>query len=235
MKFQASKRVLIGVGLVVLAAVLSIGLYLLIPRYRDARAENALMAAVTSNKDAAAAYARLVKDEDLKKDPASPQGYIAIGNEWGLIADLLKNSRARQKSIAEYEKGSAIFGKKNIILVLNAGMAYRAAGEFEKAEAKYRQAIEIDPGNQEAYEGLIDLYQLDMKKSSAEIIDVFKLAMDRLVDNGVITQRLAEYLSSIGRYKDALQYYEFLAKRYPQQFNPVIADLKQKMAASSTK
>ncbi|TAL19591.1 hypothetical protein EPN90_03075 [Patescibacteria group bacterium] len=230
MKFQPSKRFLAITGSVVLTAALIAGFSLAAPRLALGGKERALIQQIESKPEAKEAYAAILEHQKKKAgDADNPTWYIAIGNNWVLIGDLLGNQTARDKAIAEYEQGIARLGKKNTTLINNAGNAYRASGRYGEAEAKYRQAIEANSGEPTAYENLIDLYRMDLKKPPAEIIKVFQLALDRLIENARIIQLLAEYLVSVGRERDALQYYYLLEKRHPEQFASVIADLERKV------
>lgn len=235
MAFQVSKGkiVLIAIIVLVLTGGAAAGVVWGLPAYRAYREDSALMAKVEANPDAKTAYDDIVKNEAEKaKDPSKLAPYVTIGNEWVLIADLLKDQHARDKAIAEYEQGIAVSGDKSTVVILDLGNAYRSSGRFADAEAEYRKMIAIDPGDPEGYDTLIDLYRVDMKKSPEEILPVFKQALETLVDNTPTVQELAGYLASIGRYQDALNYYELLAKKYPDQFDPVVADLKAKIAAA---
>lgn len=232
MKFQVSKA---NIAVIALATVLLAGgavaaVYGL-PAYRAVRAESALMARIESNPDAKEAYATVSKLEAEKAaDPTILAPYVTIGNNWVLIADLLQDQYARDKAIAEYERGIAVSEGKNSVVILNAGNAYRASGRFTEAEAKYKQVIELDPGEPNGYNKLVELYRIDMKKPPEEILPVFQKALETLVDNTRTVQELADYLVSIGRYENAVGYYELLAKKYPEQFSSVLADLEVKVA-----
>jgi tetratricopeptide (TPR) repeat protein len=235
MRFQASGRFLVMAAAAVAVVALSAAGFFGYPKFLAWRADRSLLAAIRANKDATTAYDAIqTAERDKVKNVKNAGPYIEIGNEWGLIADLLRNQDARDRAIAEYERGIVATDQKNSILILNAGNAYRAAGRFTDAEAKYRLAIQIDPGNPLAYEKLIELYRIDLKKPPEAIIPVFQQALEKLVENSGVIQELAEYLAYVGRYQDALRYYELLAKKYPDQFNPVITDIRAKIAASST-
>jgi tetratricopeptide (TPR) repeat protein len=233
-KIQGKKIVFTVAGLF-LAALLVAAAFFAFPAYKDYREEKMLYSLIRANKGAAVALKTIEETEKTKvKDPFNVGPYITIGNNWVLIADLLASQRSRDKAIVEYEKGERVSGQKNSVIIVNAGNAYRASGRLKEAEGKYRLAIQINPGDPTAYEKLVELYRFDLKKSPAEIIPIFQEALDKLVDNTSVVLALSEYLVSINRLESALQYYELLAKRYPDQFNPVVSDLKTRIAVSKT-
>jgi tetratricopeptide (TPR) repeat protein len=236
MSFQVSKRrlVLCGVALTIVLVAL-VGWFVARPLVHEERTQDQLKQAIAAHKDAAAAYQTIQETEKTKeKDSKNPAPYITIGNNWVLIADLLQNQAARDQAIAEYERGIAAVGTKNTILLINAGNVYRTSGRFAEAEAKYRMAIVADPGYAAGYERLIDLYRFGMQKTSADIIPIYQQALESVFDNAITVQSLAEYLSAIGRYRDAIPYYQLLAKKYPEQFLPIVQSLEERVALASS-
>lgn len=225
------------IGAVVVAAAIGIvfAIVFLAPRYQAWRAEQALSAKIQANPDAKEALGIIQKNEAAKAENAkSVAPYVNIGNQWVLIADLLHDQTARDKAIAEYETGMAVSTSTNSVLILNAGNAYKDSGRFAEAETKYRLAMRLDPGEPNGYIKLVELYRFNMDKPPQDVIAVFQKGLETLVDNTRLVQELADYLQTIGRYKSALEYYGLLAKRYPEQFAPIIAELQVKIAASGT-
>jgi tetratricopeptide (TPR) repeat protein len=236
MSFQVSKRHLAFFGIALTVAFLAlVGWLAARPALQEQQKQEQLKQAIAAHKDAAAAYQTIQETEKTKeKDLKNPASYITIGNNWVLIADLLQNQVARDQAIAEYERGIAAVGTKNTILLINAGNAYRTSGRFAEAEAKYRMAMVADPGYAAGFERLIDLYRFGMQKTSAEIIPLYQQALESVFDNAIIVQSLAEYLSAIGRYRDAIPYYQLLAKKYPEQFLPIVQSLEERAALASS-
>lgn len=205
------------------------------PYFAMRQQKEALLKSIAANKDTAEAYQTILETEKTKeKDPENVGPYVTIGNNWVLIADVLSNALAREEAIAEYERGIARFARKSSILIINAGNAYRTAGRLEEAEAKYVMAMEGDPGYSGGYERLVELYRFEMQKGPADIIPIYQQALEKVFDNTTIVQSLAEYLSSVGRYRDAIPYYLLLAKKYPEQFLPIVDILEKRIAEASS-
>lgn len=236
MSFQVSRRSrVLGISALVLVVGLVAAFVVARPFLQTQQRHRQLLRDIAANKDTAEAYATIQSTEKTKaSDPENPGPYITIGNNWVLIADVLRNEDARAEAIAEYERGITRFGKKNTILIINAGNAYRAAGKLSEAEAKYKFAMEADPGYGAGYERLVDLYRFGMGKPPSEIIPVYQQALEKVFDNATIIQSLAEYLGSLGRFRDALPYYQLLAKKYPEQFMPIVRSIEERLALASS-
>ncbi len=236
MSFQVSRRnFLLGGGFLLVLLLALVGWFVARPTIVVQQKKNQLQRSIEANKDATAAYQTIEETKKMKeKDPKNPGPYITIGNNWVLIADLLQSQDARDEAIAEYERGIAAIGIENTILIINAGNAYRTSGRLAEAEAKFRMAIEADPGYAMGYDRLVDLYRFGMQKTSADIIPVYQQALEKVFDNAIIIQSLAEYLSAIGRLRDAIPYYQILAKKYPEQFLPIVRSLEERISLASS-
>lgn len=166
------------------------------------------------------------RQREIESTPDDPELYISLGNNWKAIYDFRGDVRFLDRAIDWYEKGVGVTKRKNSLFLLNLANAYRLRTQPDKAERVLRDAIEVNPGDPMLYTALVDVLRYDLKRDAKDIIDVYKKGLDALVDNGPIVQSLALYLEDIGRYKDALVYYELLAAKYPG-FEEKISSLKR--------
>lgn len=236
MKFQVSSFVRYGI-IAVLALILVGGVaYFGYPAYASAQKERALIQRIQRNKDAVTEYAAVVKrEEEIKKDLKNGELYLSLGNHWDAIADVLNDRLAREHAIHSYERGIAVVGTNGDLLYLNAGNDYRSLGLYTDAEKKYKQAMQVNPADATGYQDLIELYRVNMKKGPTDIMPIYQQGLDKLVENAYLVQSLAEYYVFLGQPEKSLQYYQLLAKKYPGQFDPIVAKITQQIATSSTK
>ncbi|MEK7072972.1 MAG: hypothetical protein AAB974_00845 [Patescibacteria group bacterium] len=169
------------------------------------------------------------RQREIESTPDDPELYLSIGNNWKAIYDFRGDVRFLDRAIEWYEKGVGVTKRKNSLFLLNLANAYRLRTQPDKAERLLREAIEVNPGDPVLYTTLVDVLRYDLKRDSNDVIDVYKTGLASLVDNAPLVQSLALYLEDIGRYKDALVYYELLAAKYPG-FEEKIASLKQHIA-----
>lgn len=138
---------------------------------------------------------------------------------------------AYRKAIALYQKAADISGQSVWVPYLNLGNIYRKVKEYGKAEAAYDKALAISGyGADQVYIGKIDLYRYDLKKSDAEIDKLYEEAMGKVVENINLALRYATFLRDTGQFAKAVQYYEVLVKRFPDN-----AAYKQELDSAKAK
>ncbi|OGL72388.1 hypothetical protein A3F28_01170 [Candidatus Uhrbacteria bacterium RIFCSPHIGHO2_12_FULL_57_11] len=221
--------VLVAILLVIAAA--AAGFIWGLPAWR-AEQDRSLRDRLAHDQKTADSYQMLLKGEErMKREPDNPEGFLTAGLAWKSIGDSTGERQFIERALAVYEKGVLLFGDRNAVVVLDAANLNRQLGDYARAEKLYRDAISVNPGGADAYLALVDLYRYDLKKDSKDIIDVYRQALATVVENPEIVQHLAFYLKDVGRYADALSYFELLDKQYPGQFTEVIDELRQKIAS----
>ena len=80
---------------------------------------------------------------------------------------------------------------------LNFGNLYLNAGDYEKAEASYKEAIELEPGLVGPYINLADLYRRLERDDEGE--QVLKSALEKYPDLAAINYALGLAESKAGR------------------------------------
>lgn len=89
---------------------------------------------------------------------------------------------------------------------LNFGNLYLNAGDLEKAEASYKEAIDLEPGLVGPYINLADLYRRQNRDQEGE--QVLKSALEKYPDLAAIHYALGLLKVRQDRYEEALQYLE---------------------------
>ena len=89
---------------------------------------------------------------------------------------------------------------------LNFGNLYLNAGDLQKAEASYKEAIELEPGLVGPYINLADLYRRQNRDQEGE--QVLKNALEKYPDLAAIHYALGLLKVRQDRYEEALQYLE---------------------------
>jgi tetratricopeptide (TPR) repeat protein len=96
---------------------------------------------------------------------------------------------------------------------LNFGNLYLNTGNFEKAEASYREAIELEPGLVGPYINLADLYRRLERDQEGE--QVLKSALERYPDLSAINYSLGLLKVRQGKQEEALPYLKKAAIEEP--------------------
>lgn len=216
----------------ILALALAIFAYVWgLPAYRSAQ-DVKLRQTLATDPRTADSYQLLLKGEErISREQDNPEGYLTVGLAWKSIGDLTGNREYLVRAKDTYERGVLLFGDRNVIVTLNAANLNRELGEYVRAEELYREAIRVNPGGTDGYLGLVELYRYNLQKEPNEIIDVYRQALAAVLDNAELVQNLAFYLKDVGRYADALSYFELLEKKYPGQFASVVDEINQKIAS----
>jgi len=96
---------------------------------------------------------------------------------------------------------------------LNFGNLYLNAGDYEKAEASYKEAIELEPGLVGPYINLADLYRRLNRDSDGK--KVLKSALDKYPDLAAIHYSLGLLKVRMGEHEEAMAYLENATRHDP--------------------
>ncbi len=196
----------------------------------DERQLSAEIAALKADPRTAESAERLEKNmQRVAEDPADVEALIGLGNSWKQVFDMTGEDTHVVRAIAAYERAVDASQGKNTVVLSNLATAYRLAKRPQQAENVLREAIAANAGDPTLYIQLVEVLRIDLKRGSEEIIDVYRLGLDQLVDNAPLVQSLAIYLEDIGRLRDALTYYKLLAPTYPTIAEKV-AELERRIA-----
>ncbi|TAK04858.1 tetratricopeptide repeat protein [Patescibacteria group bacterium] len=225
-------RILVAVLVVLGIAVAGTAGWLFLGRdWMQARQEARLDEALRNDARVAETYAAIrERNTQIAERGEDVELLLSLGNLWKAVGDVTADVRHYNRAIEAYERGVAASDGKNSLLLQNLATALRLAKRPEDAERVLRQAIEVNPGDPQLYILLVEVLHTDLQRESKDIIDVYRLGLDRLVDNAPLVQSLAMYLESLGRLKEALVYYQLLATKHPG-FEEKIASLKRQIEA----
>lgn len=107
---------------------------------------------------------------------------------------------------------SALNYKDAFVYNLNAE-AFRARGEFGRALKIYKEAIEIFPDNEVAYNGMSNI--LKEKGDFNEAFNLLNLTIKKFPNDPVARNSKAELLKALGRYDESLKIFDETIKLFP--------------------
>lgn len=183
---------------------------------------------LSSNTQIKEAYGIVKKRQaELKKDKDNYDAYMSLAFHWKGIGEVLKDKAYLWKSAKTYDKVIKRWGMRVYLPFLNQANVYILLQEYGKAEENLKIANEIDPGEQNLYVALAELYKNYMGKSDEEIRAVYLKGVERVIGGGNLVLNYAIYLNSVGDYKEALKYYKMLSQAYPN--NSGYADIVKEL------
>ncbi len=117
------------------------------------------------------------------------------------------------KALEEYN-ASLMINADHPSTHLNFGNLYLNAGQYEKAEASYKEAIELEPGLVGPYINLADLYRrLQRDEEGAEVL---QSALEKYPDLAAIHYALGLLKVRQGKHKEAMIYLENATRHDPE-------------------
>lgn len=123
--------------------------------------------------------------------------YLTLGLAWKGLADRTGSRAYYQEALRVYEKGIKYTGRKNTVLINNAGNMFIYLKDYRKAAKYYEESIRLAPGDGEAYVRLANLHRDYLKSPSAVIIAIYDKGIKRMVAPGVLVAEKAGYLRSL--------------------------------------
>jgi len=138
-----------------------------------------------------------VENREPEKDKEI-EYYLELGLAWKSLADRTRDKDHYQKALEAYEKGIKASGRKNTVLLNNAGNMAVYLEDYKKAAEYYEESISISPGDAESYIRLANLHQEYLKSSPEAIIGIYDRGIARMLNPDILEQRKRMYLESIG-------------------------------------
>ena len=119
--------------------------------------------------------------EQLKKDSKNYDAFMSLAFAWKGIGDATKDEKYLRRSAKTYDKVIARWGNKAYLPFVNRANVYISLKEYSRAEDDLKIALEIDPGEQNLYIDLAELYSGYMNKDSQVVKAVYEKGLKTLV------------------------------------------------------
>nr|WP_093029057.1 tetratricopeptide repeat protein [Ruegeria marina] len=156
--------------------------------------------------------------EKLAKDyPNQPQAHISLG-------DLHRQQEAYDKAAAAYDMALALTeGDASNLWFLHyaRGICHERLGNWSKAEADFRAALELNP-NQPQVLNYLGYSLVEKQQKLDEALDLIQRAVAARPDSGYIVDSLGWVLFRLGRYEEAVVHMERAVELMP--VDPVVND-----------
>lgn len=187
---------------------------------------------LSSNPQTKEAYAKVLqRQKDIKKDKNNYDAYMSLAFSWKGIGEVTKNDEYLKKAVSVYNQVVKRWGTTAYLPLVNRANVYIELKEYVRAEDDLKVALEIDPGEQNLYVSLADLYRGYMKKDDKAIKAVYEQGLKTVVGGGNLVLNYAGYLKETGEYKEALKYYKMLQQAYPSNtgYAELVKETEDKM------
>ena len=140
------------------------------------------------------------------------------------LGDLLRRERRHEEAARSYERAIRIMeaeGTETWLPYYFRGIAWERNGDWEKAEADFRRALEIDP-DQANVLNYLGYSLVEMGDKLEEALGMIERAAELSPDSGFIIDSLGWVRYRLGRYEEAVEPMERAAELLP--LDPVIND-----------
>ncbi len=232
-KIMSKKIIIASIIALVVLGVISYPLFFK-KMIANAQMAGIVAKAAATNPQVTDMYAHVMQKQatfDKNKNNGVEQ-YLSLAFSWKSLADQIKNPVIYQRALDVYEAGILKFNKTNSLLYINAAQIYRQFGNYEMAEKRYLQALQLDPGDTTTQLTLIDLYKKDMKKPVEFVKARYQLASKTVLNQFPIANSFAVYLRELGEYDKALTFYQALYQADPRpEFKVAIQELEAAIKA----
>lgn len=140
------------------------------------------------------------------------------------LGDTLRQMQEFEAANAAYTDALALIdevGPRQWFLFFTRGITYERTGQWPEAEADFRRALELNPGQPQVLNYLgYSLVEKQMKLDEA--LDMIERAVAAEPDSGYIVDSLGWVLYRLGRYEEAVVHMERAAELLP--IDPVVND-----------
>lgn len=140
------------------------------------------------------------------------------------LGDLLRRLDNFDESIAPYNKALSLIEQpeeQHWIIYYARGISYERIGDWDKAEADFRKALELRP-EQPQVMNYLGYSFLEMQTNYDEALDLIERAVALRPESGYIIDSLGWGLYRLGRYEEAVGHMERAVELMP--IDPVVND-----------
>jgi len=187
---------------------------------------------LSTNLKTKAAYEIILRREaQIRKEKNNYDAYMSLGFNWKGIGEVTKTDEYLKRAVEVYNQVIKRWGTTAYLPFVNRANVYIELKEYARAEDDLKIALEIDPGEQNLYVSLADLYRTYMNKDGKMIKSVYEQGLKTVVGGGNLVLNYAGYLKETGEYKESLKYYKMLKQAYPDStsYDEVIRELEAKL------
>jgi len=139
-------------------------------------------------------------ESKLQEDETRVETYSTLGLAWKSLADWAQDAGVDnykdyyRKALGVYEQAIQVTNRKNTLFMMNAGNMAKYLEDYSRAEAYYKEAIMVAPGDVTYYVLLAELYEYQMDKTKEEVVAVYEKGMKRVINPKFLEKRKEEYL-----------------------------------------
>ena len=140
------------------------------------------------------------------------------------LGDTLRGLKRFEESIPAYTRAIDLIetpGEQHWLVYFARGISHERTGEWEKAEADFRQSLELRPEQPQVLNYLGYSF-LEMQSNLDEALDMIERAVALRPDSGYIVDSLGWGLYRVGRYQEAVTHMERAVELLP--IDPVVND-----------
>lgn len=149
--------------------------------------------------------------------PELAEAHVALGDALRRRDEFLPAVEAYTKAINLFDEPA----RPQWPLFFTRGIAYERLDMWEQAEADFRKALDLEPGQPSVLNYLGYSY-LEMKTNLNEAMDMIRRASNARPNDGYITDSLAWGLYRLGRFEEALAPMERASELMP--VDPIVTD-----------
>lgn len=144
-----------------------------------------------------------IRSSDKKGASDYSDQYMELGKKYEKLGYRGKAEHAYRKALHE--------SPKNTEVLLYLGSVLSAMEEYEKSIATFREAIELNPSNEETYRAFAEMVAFGMKNSQ-EARGIYIEGLMRTKNSPQLLKSFAAFLEKIGYAHEARQYQKTLSK-----------------------
>ncbi len=140
------------------------------------------------------------------------------------LGDLMRQENDFDAAIEAYDTALSLFDEeepRQWFIFYARGISHERLGNWEKSEADFRRALELNPEQPQVL-NYLGYSMVEKKVNLDEALDMIQRAVDARPDSGYIVDSLGWVLFRLGRYEDAVEHMERAAELIP--VDPVVND-----------
>jgi serine/threonine-protein kinase len=151
----------------------------------------------------------------IKKDSLYALAHSGLAQAYWYKYHLLKKNVWAEKAVNESDNAYRLDNKLAYINIVR-GNIHNGTGKYKEALKDFNRALDIDPVNYEAYQGLAIAYEDQGLLAEAEM--TYKRAINMQPSNWIGYQALGAFYSEHSRYEDAITQFKKEIELNPQNY-----------------